>query len=320
MSAARPLEGARSAAQGEDAPASVAAGTSWTAAAQGWQRHANTVERWLADANARLLSTLRLAAGAHVLEVAAGAGGMTRALASAVGLNGGVLATDISPAMLAQADRMLQACGLRQVRTQVADAQFLGLAGTGFDAAACRLGLMFCSDPLEALRGMHAALRSGGRIGVLVFGEARANPCITALLDTAWRHASRPPASYDAPGQITSLGPCGLLARLCREAGFADVCAQEIDAPFELPSAEHYLDFVRAAGSPVLEVLAPLSPSLQQAAWDEMGRRLANHATPAGWQGPHRLLLCSGRKSAGGGMPSAAAPHDRAEDLHAGHG
>lgn len=299
---------------------SVATDTGWAAVAPGWQRHADTVERWLADANALLLSSLHLAAGAHVLEVAAGAGGMTRALASAVGLSGRLLATDISPAMLAQAERMLQACGLRQVRTQVADAQFLGLAGTGFDAAACRLGLMFCADPMAALRGMHAALRPGGRIGVLVFGEARANPCITALLDTAWRHARRPPAAYETPGQLPSLGRSGLLARLCREAGFADVCAQEIDAPFELPSAEHYLDFVRAAGSPVLEVLAPLSPALQQAAWDDMGRRLAEYETPAGWRGPHRLLLCSGRKTAVGGMPSTTAPSPAAEDLNARRG
>ncbi|RZI73097.1 MAG: methyltransferase domain-containing protein [Variovorax sp.] len=298
----------------------AAADIGWTAVAPGWQRHASAVEQWLDDASARLLSTLHLSPGARVLEVAAGAGGLTRALARAVGPTGDVLATDISAAMLAQAEGMLQACDLAQVRTQLADAQSLDMAGAGFDAVACRLGLMFCCDPRAALRSMHAALRPGGRLGVLVFGEARANPCITALLETAWSHAHRPLESHDLPGQLPSLGSCGLLASLCREAGFAEVCAQELDAPFELPSVDHYLEFVRAAGSPVLQVLAPLSPAMQQAAWDEMGLRLADHATPAGWRGPHRLLLCSGLKTAVDETPSASAPHRATGGLHAANG
>lgn len=296
----------------------AAAEIGWSAAAPGWKRHASAVEQWLADASERLLSTLRLSHGARVLEVAAGAGRLTHALACAVGPTGDVLATDISAVMLAQADRMLQACDLAHVRTQRADAESLDMAGAGFDAVACRLGLMFCCDPRAALCGMYDALRPGGRLGVLVFGEARANPCITAMLETAWSHAGRPRESHDVPGQLPSLGSCGLLASLCREAGFTEVCAQEIDAPFELPSVDHYLDFVRAAGSPVLEVLARLSPAMQQCAWDEMGLRLADHATPAGWRGPHRLLLCSGLKTAVD--EKASATHRAAGGLHAGNG
>lgn len=60
--------------------------------------------------------------GAHVLDVAAGAGGQTLDIAQRVGPRGSVLATDIENAR--------------------------------FDAVVCRMGLMLFLDPLQGLREM----------------------------------------------------------------------------------------------------------------------------------------------------------------------
>ena len=95
------------------------------------------------------------------------------------------------------------------------------------------------------------------------------------------------------PGTLMSLGEPGLLPRLMQEAGWIDITVQPIAAPFRLPASQHYIDFVRASGSPIMELLAPLPAAARQAAWDDMARQLGVFDTPTGWVGPNELLLCS---------------------------
>ena len=58
-----------------------------------------------------------------------------------------------------------------------------------------------------------------------------------------------------------------------------------------MPSASAYTDFVRASGSPLIQLLAPLAAQAQAAAWDDMTRQLERFETPDGWRGPNELLL-----------------------------
>ncbi len=62
-----------------------------------------------------------------------------------------MLATDLWPQMLAQAAAAAKEAGLSQVDTQAVDAQELDLPPESFDAAICRLGLMFIPDRHKAL-------------------------------------------------------------------------------------------------------------------------------------------------------------------------
>ncbi|MEO7548610.1 MAG: methyltransferase domain-containing protein [Ramlibacter sp.] len=267
----------------------------WDLAAEGWNRHSELVNRWLQEATGAMLDAAGIAPGYAVLDVAAGAGGQTLDIARRVGSTGRVLATDISPRILALAAANARAAGLAHVETRVADAQSLGLKGAGFDAAVCRLGLMFCTEPLRAVAGMAAALRSGGRMAAMVFSQPQVNPSVAILMTTAVKHAGLAPGSPFAPGSLLSLGRPGLLQELLQEAGFADVKVLPIAAPMRLPTAAHYLEFVRSAGSPIMQILAPLPQAAQQAAWDDMAAQLERFAGPDGWMGPNELLLCSGR-------------------------
>ena len=268
----------------------------WDLAAEGWNRHAGLIENWLAKVTDAMLAAADVRAGAAVLDVAAGSGGQTLAAARRVGTGGKVLATDISPRILALAQGNAQAAGLVQIETRVADAQALGLEGAGFDAAISRLGLMFCAQPERAFASIAAALRPGGRLAVVVFSQPQANPCVAILMATALRHAGRQPGVPFAPGTLFSLGRSEMLESLARDAGFAEIEITPVSAPMRLPSAEHYLEFVRSSGSPIMEILAPLSPAAQQQAWDDMARTLAQFDVPGGWVGPNELLLCSGRR------------------------
>lgn len=268
----------------------------WDRAAEGWNRHSTVINAWLADITEEMLAQAGVQAGSRVLDVAAGAGGQTLALARWVGAEGEVLATDISPRILALAQENALAAGFGNVRTQVADAQALGLEGAGFDSAVSRLGLMFCVDPLSALTGIAQALKAGGHFAAVVFSRPQANPCAAILMSTACRHAGRPPPPPFEPGTLFSLGKPDLMDELLRSAGFSAITVRPVAAPFRLPSAAHYLEFVRSAGSPVMEILRQLQPAAQQAAWDDMGTQLERFSNASGWTGPNELLLCSAQR------------------------
>jgi SAM-dependent methyltransferase len=234
--------------------------------------------------------------GARVLDVAAGAGDQTLALAQLVGPQGHVLATDLSPAIIALAAANAASAGFALVRTCVADGEDLGVPGASFDAVVCRLGLMFLPDPLRGLRRMQRALRPGGGVCTMVFAGPEKNPCVSILMTTAPRHAG--PAARDpfVPGGLLSLGRPGRIDTLMQEAGFSDVATTDVDAPFRQPSVDHYLDFIRSSASPVLQILQPLSPTAVAAAWAEMRERLLVFDSPQGWAGPNTLLLTAGRR------------------------
>jgi len=270
-----------------------AAGHPWDEAADGWNRHGALVGEWLHDATVAMLDVACIGPGSRVLDIAAGPGDQTLDIARRVGPSGHVLATDISARGLELAQDKLRAAGYDRVETQVADAQALDLAGAGFDAAICRLGLMFFRAPLDTLRGTRDALRPAGRFSALVFSGPQANPCIATLVTTALRHAGSPPASPGAPGTLLSLGQTGLLAELLDTAGFVDIAVRAVSAPMHLPSCQHYIDFVRSAGLPIMAILAPLSAAAQAEAWQDIAAQLDCFTTPTGWVGPNELLLCS---------------------------
>jgi len=143
----------------------------WDRSAPGWNAHAPQIRAWLAAATDAMLGMAGVRRGSRVLDVAAGAGDQTLDIAEHVGPEGQVLATDLSPAILALAQQNAERAGFANVRTRVADGESLGVAPSSFDAAVCRLGLMFFPDPLAGLREMQRALRPGGGVCTLVFSR-----------------------------------------------------------------------------------------------------------------------------------------------------
>ncbi len=268
----------------------------WDTAAAGWNAHTADIRAWLHGPTDAMCRMARVRAGLRVLDVAAGSGDQTLAVAQAVGAQGYVLATDLSPAIVALARDNAVRAGFVHVETRVADGEDLGVPEASFDAAVCRLGLMFFPDPLRGLREIHRALRPGGGVCTMVFSRPEKNPCLTILMSTALKHAGLPARDPFLAGGLLSLGQPGRIDALFRSAGFDDVATTALDAVFRLPSVDHYLAFVRSSASPILQILGPLDAASAEAAWSEMRQRLMAFATKDGWEGPNELLLTAGRR------------------------
>lgn len=95
----------------------------------------------------------------RVLEIAAGTGAVTRALASMLHESVSIVATDLNQAMLDQAT----AVGTkRPVEWRRADAMQLPFGAGTFDAVVCQFGVMFFPEKSKAFSEARRVLRPGG--------------------------------------------------------------------------------------------------------------------------------------------------------------
>jgi len=95
----------------------------------------------------------------RVLEVAAGTGVLTRAMASRLPSDVEIVATDLNPSMLDHAAAIGTA---RPVEWRTADAQSLPFPDAGFDLVVCQFGAMFFPDRPGAYAEARRVLRAGG--------------------------------------------------------------------------------------------------------------------------------------------------------------
>ena len=122
--------------------------------------------------------------GRSALDVAAGSGDLSVAMARRVGPGGRVVVSDINPNMLSVGrDRLIDAGLLRNVEYVLADAEHLPLRDAGFDCVTIGFGLRNVTDKNAALREFHRVLKPGGRLVVLEFSKPRV-AAIEPLYDT----------------------------------------------------------------------------------------------------------------------------------------
>ena len=95
----------------------------------------------------------------RVLEIAAGTGVVTRAMASRLPADVSITATDLNPAMLARGEQVGTS---RPVTWRQADAMSLPFADGEFDAVVCQFGAMFFPDRAEAFAETRRVLAESG--------------------------------------------------------------------------------------------------------------------------------------------------------------
>jgi SAM-dependent methyltransferase len=96
----------------------------------------------------------------RLLEIAAGTGAVTRALASRLPASTTIVATDLNQGMI---DTAAQLGTARPVQWRQADAMQLPFADGEFDAVVCQFGVMFLPDKGAAFAEVRRVLKPGGR-------------------------------------------------------------------------------------------------------------------------------------------------------------
>lgn len=154
-----------------------------------------------------LVNRLKAKPPSRVLEIAAGTGVVTRALASALPGTTSIVATDLNQAML---DRAAVAGTKRAVEWRQADAMQLPFPDATFDTVVCQFGAMFFPEKSRAFSEARRVLRPGGAFIFSVWDRIEENEfadTIMAALATLFpqdppRFMARTPHGYHDRGQI----------------------------------------------------------------------------------------------------------------------
>jgi ubiquinone/menaquinone biosynthesis C-methylase UbiE len=144
---------------------------------------------------------------ARLLEVAAGTGVVTRALATILDRSVPIVATDLNQAMLDQAAAVGTA---RPVEWRQADAMALPFRDGEFDAVVCQFGVMFFPDKPKAFSEMRRVLQPGGvfifnvwdRISENEFADTITTALASVFPEDPPRFLARTPHGYHDVGTI----------------------------------------------------------------------------------------------------------------------
>jgi SAM-dependent methyltransferase/alkylhydroperoxidase family enzyme len=226
------MESEPDATQPESAPAQ------WLGVDEGWGRRAVDFATLSEPGNCReyvaLHQLLGIGPGDNVLDVACGSG-LAVELAAARGAT--VAGLDASQRLIAVArDRSPQA------DLRVGDMHALPWADSTFDVVTSFRGIWGTTP--EAVAEVRRVLRSGGRMGLTVWGHIKASPGAWAL--SPFTLATQEKVANQAA--MVSLGRPGAGEELLTSWGFDDVQRHEIPFAWEFADPDHYARAIASTG------------------------------------------------------------------------
>lgn len=221
---------------------------SWNAASRGYaERVAPIMMETFAD---EFVERLDVDSSTEALEVAAGSGALTQALAKRVK---SLLATDFAPDMVEILRERVRAAGAEHVRCEVMDGQALTLEDNSFDRAACSFALMLFPNRAKGFEELRRVLRPGGRAMVSAWAgpdKFEAFGLLMGAMRAAFPGLPPPPA----PPPVFSLAdPAGFKTQM-EAGGFENVEVDFVAREVEVHGIEH-MWHVLTSGAPPVKML-----------------------------------------------------------------
>ena len=217
----------------------------WDAIAQGYDRYVAPQEADLANEALRLVG---LAPGERFLDVAAGTGGLGLPAAR---LGAHVVATDWSPAMIAQFDARVREAGLRHAEGRVMDCHALDLPDGTFDVTASQFGVMLVPDQPRALREMVRVTKPGGRVVMIAYGPPADLEFLQLFIGALTAVAPEFPGLPDDPPPLEfQASDPDVLRRRLTDAGLRDVSVARTAERPAFASGQEMWDWV-LYGNPI---------------------------------------------------------------------
>jgi SAM-dependent methyltransferase len=231
----------------------------WSAAAGGWERRSEWFDRNSGNLAGWLCDAAGMKPGDLVLDLACGSGQPSATAAERVRPAGRVIATDLSPDMVAVTMRKAQRLGLDNLEGREMNMQALAFPDASFDAATCRFGMMFCPDPVKAAAEIHRVLKPGARFATAVWDVPAKNPFFTSITGVLGEFVPLPPPDPAAPG-VFRLAPPGELERVLKAGGFSGVTVEARPITLVYESLDDYWEIQTDLAAPLRSALASLSP------------------------------------------------------------
>jgi ubiquinone/menaquinone biosynthesis C-methylase UbiE len=258
---------------------------SWDNVARGWQKWWKSFEKDAQKVNERLVELAEIKQGDRIIDIATGIGEPAITAAKKVGVEGYVLATDISPQMLAIAKERTVSLGLQNIiefkevdAEKILDLQQLQPLSP-FAAVLCRWGLMFFPNLASTLTNIYKILSSGGRIAAAVWSEPAKVPKLYTAIDIVTQKlgisSTTAYAHYPEILSPFSLANINIVNNALVEAGFKDIHTEYLNITFEFLSAEDYTDFAKQIIAPIHNLLANETEKRKEEIWKAVAEEVA---------------------------------------------
>ena len=264
----------------------------WDAVAAAWGEHSEKLDAQLAAATTWMIERLDVQPGNTVLDLAAGAGSFGFRLAREVtGIR--LITSDFAPAMVEVARQRAADLGI-ETDARVLDAMAVDLPDASVDRIACRMAYMLVPDPAAALREARRTLRPDGRLALAAWGRPERNMWIVAVgaavvqqgLDTGG------PADPFAPGGIFSLSDPARVEELLRDAGFAQVTAEEVESVTRRDSFDDYWRITAEVSGSIVGVIKAMTPEQLEATRESARQMLEPFRVGDGYEIP-TVAVCA---------------------------
>jgi SAM-dependent methyltransferase len=268
----------------------------WRESAQYWERHAQTIRTMFAPVTRALIAEAGIIEGDKVLDVAGGPGEPSLTIAEEVGPTGSVVCTDAVAEMVAAAQSEAHRRGLKNISFEQCLPDSLPFESNSFDAAVCRLGVMFFPEPLSGLREMLRIVKSEGALSFAVWHERDANPFSYTVTDAVSRYIKIQPEDPDAPGAFRFAAP-DKLARILTEAGATRVRELLLKFRIEAPiSRDEFWEMRSSTSGTLREKLDAMSADLRRKIADEVKEAVTEFFPDERMSFPAQMLIVTGDK------------------------
>jgi enediyne biosynthesis protein CalE5 len=267
----------------------------WGSAAKGWHDWQELIVSATAGVSRRLVEIAGIQAGDRVLDVAAGSGEPALTAAQVVGPQGEIVATDISPEMLAYARERAAAAGIDNVEFIEADASSLDFPPESFDAALSRWGIIFEPEAEAAAGRIRRFLKPGGRMAISSWGPPERVPMLAVPMRTVMTRLNVSPPPPGTPGPL-SRPTSEAIAGILEGGGFSDIRVEQLELEFEWDSPEEFARFAREIAPPITALLANHPADVREATWAAVVEAVRPHTDANGrLQLANLALLATGR-------------------------
>ncbi len=194
----------------------------WAENAERWVANSERIGAITSEASDALIERLAPRPGQRLLDIAAGAGDPALRLARLVGAAGHVTASDGVREMLDSLERHAREQGLAQLEVLHCAAEELDVPAASYDGSCSRFGVMFFSDPVRALQNMRRAVRPGGRLVVVAWGDDSRNPYFTLSMQALDDLGVAPADEAAGSKGVYEFEEEGKLLSVARDAGWQD--------------------------------------------------------------------------------------------------
>ena len=253
----------------------------WEAAAAGWSRYREEMQRDAMDVSRWLLDAVRLQPGHTVLELAAGPGDLGLMAAELVAPGGRAIITDGAEAMVEIARARAEEVGATNVELRTMEAEWIDLPAASVDAVLARWGYMLLADPEAALRETRRVLRPGGRVALAAWDAAEHNPWLARIGRVIVERGLMEQEPPGTPGPL-AFSPPGRIEELLDAAGFDDIEVQAIDLEFHAGSLDEWWQQAVGTSGRFARLVAQLSPAEHYALRDAVDAAYAEFLQPDG--------------------------------------